>query len=130
MALGTDGRVGDHPHRLCGGTGRRRCGRFGWLCCRNHSARGGFYPDPDHAAGTGGFLCRRQSCGGPAGRKNLAGAFYQPKLVVIDPDVLTTLSDRAFSDGMAEVIKYGCIRNGRFFALLEELGSRRPLWDT
>ena len=59
--------------------------------------------------------------------KNLARAFYQPKLVVIDPDVLTTLSDRAFSDGMAEVIKYGCIRNGRFFALLEELGSRQAI---
>jgi 3-dehydroquinate synthase len=31
--------------------------------------------------------------------------------VLIDPDCLNTLSDRAFSDGMAEVIKYGCIRN-------------------
>lgn len=62
--------------------------------------------------------------------KNLAGAFYQPKLVVIDPDVLTTLSDRAFSDGMAEVIKYGCIRNGRFLRFWKSWGAGRPLWDT
>ena len=43
--------------------------------------------------------------------KNLAGAFWQPKGVLIDPEVLTTLTDRTFSDGMAEVIKYGCIRD-------------------
>ncbi|MBS6366237.1 MAG: 3-dehydroquinate synthase [Clostridiales bacterium] len=61
--------------------------------------------------------------------KNLAGAFHQPRLVVIDPDVLQSLPDRAFSDGMAEVIKYGCIRNGRFFALLEALGSRAAVME-
>ena len=44
----------------------------------------------------------------PAG-KNLAGAFWQPRLVVMDPEVLDTLEDKTFSDGMAEVIKYGCI---------------------
>lgn len=43
--------------------------------------------------------------------KNLVGAFYQPRLVLIDPDVLSTLSDEIFADGMAEVIKYGCISN-------------------
>lgn len=37
--------------------------------------------------------------------KNLAGAFWQPRGVLIDPECLRTLSDRAFSDGMAEVIK-------------------------
>jgi 3-dehydroquinate synthase len=61
--------------------------------------------------------------------KNLAGAFYQPKLVVMDPDVLDSLPDRAFSDGMAEVIKYGCIRNGRFFDLLEEFSSRAAVME-
>lgn len=61
--------------------------------------------------------------------KNLAGAFYQPKLVIIDPDVLQTLPDRVFSDGMAEVIKYGCIRNGRFFDLLEALQDRAGVME-
>ncbi len=43
--------------------------------------------------------------------KNLVGAFYQPRLVLIDPTVLETLPDATFIDGMAEVIKYGCIKN-------------------
>ena len=47
--------------------------------------------------------------------KNLAGAFYQPKLVLIDPETLKTLSDRVFSDGLAEVIKYGMIRDKKLF---------------
>lgn len=41
--------------------------------------------------------------------KNLVGAFYQPKLVVIDSQALASLSPREFSAGMAEVIKYGAI---------------------
>ena len=43
--------------------------------------------------------------------KNLVGAFYQPQLVLIDTDILSSLPDRIFHDGMAEVIKYGCIVN-------------------
>ena len=56
--------------------------------------------------------------------KNLAGAFYQPKMVIMDPDTLKTLPDRVFSDGMAEVIKYGCIWDRELFSRLSALGSR------
>ena len=56
--------------------------------------------------------------------KNLAGAFWQPKAVFIDPNVLQTLSDATFSDGMAEVIKYGCIGNADFFSFLAQCGGR------
>lgn len=41
--------------------------------------------------------------------KNLAGAFYQPEVVVFDPDVLSTLKADFYADGMAEVIKYAMI---------------------
>lgn len=51
--------------------------------------------------------------------KNLCGAFHQPSLVIIDPDVLDTLSDHFFSDGMGEVIKYGCIKSEGLFERLE-----------
>lgn len=50
--------------------------------------------------------------------KNLAGAFWQPSLVIVDPDCLNTLSERVFCDGMAEVIKYGCILDQELFELL------------
>ena len=50
--------------------------------------------------------------------KNLVGAFYQPKKVLIDPDVLKTLPERYIHDGMGEVIKYGCIKDAELFALL------------
>ena len=59
--------------------------------------------------------------------KNLAGAFYQPKLVLLDPDVLNTLPDAVFSDGMAEVIKYGCIRDRAFFDFLAARPSRQAI---
>lgn len=51
--------------------------------------------------------------------KNLAGAFWQPRLVIADTSVLSTLSRREFAGGMAEVIKYGCIFDRDFFAFLE-----------
>ena len=50
--------------------------------------------------------------------KNLVGAFYQPKAVLIDPDTLSTLPDQFITDGMAEVIKYGCIKDSEFFEML------------
>lgn len=56
--------------------------------------------------------------------KNLIGAFYQPKIVLIDPLMLMTLPDRDFNDGMAEVIKYGCILDMSFFEQLEQLTHR------
>lgn len=59
--------------------------------------------------------------------KNLAGAFYQPKLVLMDPNVLDTLPDATFSDGMAEVIKYGCIWDKNFFDFLAAHPSRAEL---
>jgi shikimate kinase/3-dehydroquinate synthase len=52
--------------------------------------------------------------------KNLIGAFYQPKSVFIDPDVLKTLHRREFVSGLAEVIKYGVIRDEEFFSYLED----------
>lgn len=51
--------------------------------------------------------------------KNLIGAFYQPKLVYIDPLVLKTLPAREFRAGMAEVIKYGIIWDTDLFSQLE-----------
>ena len=50
--------------------------------------------------------------------KNLVGAFYQPSLVLIDPEVLQTLPDHFIHDGMGEVIKYGCIKDKELFELL------------
>ena len=50
----------------------------------------------------------------PAG-KNMIGAFYQPRCVLIDTDTLATLPDREYASGMAEVIKYGLIRDADFF---------------
>ncbi len=51
--------------------------------------------------------------------KNMIGAFYQPRAVLIDTDCLATLPDREFAAGMAEVIKYGAIRDRAFFDWLE-----------
>lgn len=57
----------------------------------------------------------------PAG-KNLAGAFYQPKLVLCDINTLTTLPDSNFIDGCAEVIKYSVLYDPALFNNLEENG--------
>ena len=51
--------------------------------------------------------------------KNMIGAFYQPQLVLADIDTLQTLPPREFSAGVAEVIKYGLIRDAQFFDWLE-----------
>ena len=52
--------------------------------------------------------------------KNMIGAFYQPKLVVIDVDCLQSLPEPELSAGLAEVIKYGLIRDFAFFEWLEK----------
>lgn len=58
--------------------------------------------------------------------KNLVGAFHQPALVLIDPDTLTTLPPRYFSDGMGEAIKYGCLKSRPLFDLIrnEDIQNR------
>lgn len=52
--------------------------------------------------------------------KNIIGAFHQPRSVIIDTATLTTLSEREFGSGMAEVIKYGVILDQAFFSFLED----------
>jgi len=52
--------------------------------------------------------------------KNLVGAFYPPRLVIIDPDLLRTLSHREFCGGLAEVIKHAVIADAPMFAQLEK----------
>lgn len=56
--------------------------------------------------------------------KNLIGAFYQPRAVFIDPEVLKTLDEREVRSGLAEVMKYGVIWDREFFAFLEENADR------
>ena len=52
--------------------------------------------------------------------KNMIGAFYQPKVVIADTSTLNTLEDRQLSSGIAEVIKYGLIRDMEFLEWLED----------
>ena len=52
--------------------------------------------------------------------KNLVGAFYQPRLVLADPDTLVTLPARQYRSGLYEVIKYGVIGDPTLFRLLEQ----------
>ena len=62
----------------------------------------------------------------PAG-KNLVGSFYQPLGVLIDPDLLSTLPKRYLHDGLAEAIKYGCIRSASLFAKLQKISNDEEL---
>jgi 3-dehydroquinate synthase len=66
-----------------------------------------------------------------AGGKNLVGAFHQPAAVVADLDTLATLADREYQAGLAEVVKYGAIRDPSLLDYLEQnlagLLARDPL---
>jgi len=55
--------------------------------------------------------------------KNLAGVFHQPKLVIADTDLLSTLPQRELLGGYAEVVKYGLLGDMEFFAWLEQNGA-------
>lgn len=62
--------------------------------------------------------------------KNMVGAFWQPRAVVIDPNLLETLDDANFVSGLAEVVKYGVIMDESFFVFLEnhvdQINERDP----
>ncbi|MCC9640723.1 3-dehydroquinate synthase [Rhodopirellula sp. JC740] len=64
------------------------------------------------------------------GGKNMVGSFWQPQMVWIDTQTLSTLPDRDFISGMAEVIKYGVIEDAEFFSWLKDntgsLAERNP----
>jgi 3-dehydroquinate synthase len=64
-----------------------------------------------------------------AGGKNLFGAFHQPLVVLIDPEVLSTLPDREYRAGLYEIIKCGVIRDAGLFRLFEQQ-SREVLAHT
>lgn len=61
--------------------------------------------------------------------KNLIGSFYHPKKVLIDPDVLDTLTDKFIKDGLGEVIKYACIRDSAFFQMLLSINTKEQLFN-
>jgi len=52
--------------------------------------------------------------------KNMIGAFYQPQCVFVDIDSLDSLPEREYNSGIAEVIKYGLIRDAKFFDWIEQ----------
>ncbi|NLE12253.1 MAG: 3-dehydroquinate synthase [Clostridiales bacterium] len=79
------------------------------------------------------LACVDSSVGGKTGvdldeGKNLAGAFHNPSLVLCDPDTLLTLPAEVFSDGMAEVVKYGVICDRELFEMPEaaDRGGIKP----
>lgn len=51
--------------------------------------------------------------------KNMIGAFYQPRCVLVDVDTLKTLPDRELASGISEIVKYGLIRDPALFEWLE-----------
>ena len=73
----------------------------------------------------GGKTAINHPCG-----KNMIGAFYQPQAVICDTDTLRTLPQRELAAGLAEVIKYGLIRDGALFEWLENNIERLVARDT
>ncbi len=64
------------------------------------------------------------------GVKNIVGAFYQPKMVLIDPDTLYTLSDRQFYNGLAEAVKMSMTHDKELFELIEKSNNIKKDIDT
>lgn len=62
------------------------------------------------------------------GVKNIVGAFYQPKKVIIDPEVLETLSRRQLMAGLAEAIKMAATNDAELFELIENSAGLRPIF--
>jgi 3-dehydroquinate synthase len=56
--------------------------------------------------------------------KNLIGAFYQPRAVLIDVATLDTLPEREYRSGLGEIVKYGAVLDAAFFGFLEENAER------
>ena len=52
--------------------------------------------------------------------KNIVGAFWQPKLVIVDPDTLSTLPRRHFINGLAEAVKAGLLADPELFSIFEK----------
>lgn len=65
-----------------------------------------------------------------AGYKNIVGAFWQPKGVLIDPDVLETLDSRQFACGMSEIVKMFATSDGKMFGRLEDKTQSIPIEET
>ena len=63
------------------------------------------------------------------GVKNVVGAFYMPKAVIIDPDCLATLEPRLLHEGLAEAIKMAATSDAELFAYIEEEGPLEPKLD-
>lgn len=61
--------------------------------------------------------------------KNLAGSFYQPVKVLIDPHMLLSLPEKYIKDGLGEVIKYACIKNPVLFDILMGINSKDELFN-
>lgn len=61
--------------------------------------------------------------------KNLVGSFYQPKRVLVDPNVLETLPDKYIKDGLGEIIKYACIRDAEFFNMLTLINNKDEFFN-
>ncbi|KAF8405415.1 hypothetical protein HHK36_010321 [Tetracentron sinense] len=79
-----------------------------------------FHTNSYYCNGTGGFFCwGKTGINHPLG-KNLFGAFYQPQCVLKDTDTLKTLPNRELASGLAEVVKYGLIRDAEFFEWQEK----------
>lgn len=61
--------------------------------------------------------------------KNIVGAFWQPSLVLIDPDTLDTLPPRQYANGLAEAVKAGLIADPKLFALFEDGDPKQHIED-